>query len=70
MDVVWPYLAALVPTIFVATFFYVIMKRIIEGDRNERLAQRRFEQAEDAAENVSEKERDEPGPEVPPRTGD
>ncbi|PKW27904.1 hypothetical protein [Phycicoccus duodecadis] len=62
MDVVWPYLAALVPTIFVATFFYVIMKRIIEGDRNERLAQRRFEEAQDAAENAAEKTRESADP--------
>ncbi|WP_082589109.1 hypothetical protein [Nostocoides sp. Soil756] len=54
MDVVWPYLAALVPTIFVATLFYFLMKRILEGDRNERLAQRRFENEQDAAEKARE----------------
>lgn len=48
MDALWPYVAALVPTIVVAAFFYAIMKRIVEGDRRERLAQRRFEDAQDA----------------------
>ncbi|MBM6406035.1 hypothetical protein JQN72_17465 [Phycicoccus sp. CSK15P-2] len=44
MSAIWPYVAALVPTLVVAAFFYAIMKRMIEGDRRERLAQRRFEQ--------------------------
>ena len=43
MDAFLPYVAALVPTIVVAAFFYALIKRMIEGDRRERLAQRRFE---------------------------
>ena len=48
LDALWPYVAALVPTVVVAAFFYAIIKRIVEGDRRERLAQRRWEDAEDA----------------------
>ncbi|QIM19878.1 hypothetical protein G7075_17040 [Phycicoccus sp. HDW14] len=38
---------AIVPTIVVAAFFYVIITRMIEGDRRERLAQSKFEADED-----------------------
>lgn len=48
MDAVWPYLAAIVPTIAVATLFYFLIRSIIEGDRRERLAQKRFEREQDA----------------------
>ena len=47
MSTLWPYIAGLAPTVVVAAFFYVLVKRIIESDRNERLAQRRFEEEED-----------------------
>ncbi len=47
MDAVWPYLAAIIPTIVVATIFYFIIKGMIEGDRRERLAQSRFEAEQD-----------------------
>lgn len=47
MGAVWPYLAAIVPTIVVATFFYFLMKNMLEGDRRERLAQSRFEAEQD-----------------------
>jgi bacterioferritin (cytochrome b1) len=43
MSGVWPYLAAILPTILVAVFFYFIVKSILEGDRRERLAQRQYE---------------------------
>jgi hypothetical protein len=43
MDAVWPYLAAILPTILVAILFYFLIKSMLEGDRRERLAQRRFE---------------------------
>ncbi len=42
-----PYLVAVIPTIVVAAFFYVLIKRMIEGDRRERLAQSKFEAEED-----------------------
>ena len=48
MSGAWPYLAAILPTILVATFFYFIVKSILEGDRRERLAQRQYEQEQDA----------------------
>ena len=47
MGAVWPYLAAIVPTILVATLFYFLIKSMLEGDRRERLAQSRFEAEED-----------------------
>jgi len=47
MDAVWPYLAALLPTILVAILFYFIVKSMLEGDRRERIAQRRFEAEQD-----------------------
>ena len=47
MSTVWPYFAAIVPTILVATLFYFLIKSMLEGDRRERLAQSRFEAEED-----------------------
>ena len=47
MQTLWPYVAGLLPTIVVAAFFYAIIKRIVESDRTERLAQRRLEEEED-----------------------
>jgi NADH:ubiquinone oxidoreductase subunit 3 (subunit A) len=40
---IWPYLAAILPTIVVAVLFYFLMKTILEGDRRERIAQSQFE---------------------------
>ena len=48
MSSVWPYLAAIVPTILVATLFYFLIKSMIEGDRRERIAQGKFEKEQDA----------------------
>lgn len=47
MAEVGPYLAAILPTILVATLFYFLIKTMIEGDRRERLAQRQFEAEQD-----------------------
>ena len=47
MDAVWPYIAAILPTILVAILFYFLIKSMLEGDRRERLAQRRFEAEQD-----------------------
>lgn len=47
MSAVWPYLAAIVPTIIVAAFFYFIVKSMLEGDRRERIAQKKYEQQQD-----------------------
>jgi hypothetical protein len=48
MSSVWPYVAAIVPTILVATLFYFLIKSMIEGDRRERIAQAKFEKEQDA----------------------
>ena len=52
-DTVFPYLAALLPTVAVAVLFYFLIKSILEGDRRERLAQSKWEKER-------EKERDTP----------
>jgi hypothetical protein len=52
MSAVWPYLAAILPTILVAILFYFLVKSMLEGDRRERLAQRRWEAEQDRAEAV------------------
>lgn len=39
----WPYIAALIPFLGGALIFYVIMRNMLEGDRNERIAMRRWE---------------------------
>lgn len=67
MNAVLPYVAAVVPTIVVAAFFYAIIKRIIEGDRRERMAQRRLDAEEDArAQRPDTTASDLTGPEDPP----
>lgn len=48
-DSLWPVIAALLPTIGLLFLFFVILKRIVEGDRRERAAQRRWEQEREAA---------------------
>lgn len=48
MSDVWPYLAAILPTILVSIFFYFIVKSMLEGDRRERIAQKKFEAEQDA----------------------
>lgn len=52
MDAVWPYLAALAPFLFAAFAFYVIIKNIVTSDRNERIAQRRWEAEHGAMPNA------------------
>ena len=42
-DAVFPYLAALLPTVAVGVLFYFLIKTILEGDRRERLAQSKWE---------------------------
>ena len=42
-DAVFPYIAALLPTVAVATLFYFLIKTILEGDRRERLAQSKWD---------------------------
>ena len=47
-DTVFPYLAALLPTVGVGTLFFFIIKNIVEGDRRERLAQSKWDAEHDA----------------------
>ena len=39
----WPYIAALIPFLGGLFVFYVIMRNIVESDRRERIAQRKWE---------------------------
>jgi hypothetical protein len=68
MSDVWPYLAAIVPTILVAIFFYFLVRSMLEGDRRERMAQRKFEAEHDARLSTPEHGAAEHGaePEEPP----
>ena len=56
-DAVFPYVAALLPTVAVGALFYYLIRSILEGDRRERLAQskwekeRKQEQGRDTPEN-------------------
>lgn len=50
MSLLWAIVLALAPSIGVGFLFYKIMKAIIEGDRNERLAQSRWEREQDRSE--------------------
>lgn len=47
-NTLFPYLAALLPTVAVGGLFFYIIKYILEGDRRERLAQSRWEAEQDA----------------------
>jgi hypothetical protein len=47
----WMILAALLPSIGLLYLFYVILKHMVEGDRRERAAMRRYEAEQRAKEN-------------------
>ncbi len=61
---IWPYIAALLPTIGLAYLFYVVMKHIVEGDRRERIAQRQWEQEQDQQRTSEPSAADRPGPDA------
>ena len=43
MSEVWPYFAALIPVAGMAWLFWLVMKSLVESDRNERRAHSRWE---------------------------
>jgi len=47
-NTLFPYLAALLPTVAVGVLFFYVIKYIVEGDRRERLAQSKWETEQDA----------------------
>lgn len=47
-DTLWPILAALIPSAGLLLLFFFILKRIIEADRRERAAERKWEAERDA----------------------
>jgi len=46
-DALFPYVAALLPTVAVGVLFYFLIKAILEGDRRERLAQSKWEKEQE-----------------------
>lgn len=46
-NTLFPYIAALLPTVAVGALFYFLIKNILEGDRRERLAQSKWEAEHD-----------------------
>lgn len=56
-DTLWPIVAALLPSAGLLFLFYVIMRRIIEADRRERAAERRWQAERDVARSNSESDR-------------
>lgn len=62
MSTIWPYAAALIPFLGAGLIFYVIMKGVLEGDRRERIAQRKWEAEHDEAPRRPE-DREPPAPE-------
>lgn len=68
MDRIWMYAAALLPSIGVLYLFYVIIKSLLEGDRNERIAMARLDKADqERAASSDIRKRSPPGRR--PRTG-
>jgi hypothetical protein len=49
MSSLWPYLAALIPSVGVGFLFWLVVKNMIEGDRKERLAHSQWERERDAS---------------------
>lgn len=58
-DTMWPILAALIPSAGLLFLFFFILKRILEADRRERAAERKWE-AERAALRDSSQDRSPP----------
>ena len=54
MSDIWPYIAALIPSVGVGILFYIVIKNMIEGDRRERLAHSQWE-AEQKRKSEAEK---------------
>lgn len=52
-DNVWPILAALIPSAGLLLLFLFILKHIVEADRRERAAQRRWEAEQEQADDRS-----------------
>ncbi len=57
----WLILAALIPSIGLLFLFWVILKHLLEGDRRERAAIRRWEEEQDAARAEAASAADGPG---------
>ena len=56
IDTIWPYAAALIPFLGAAFIFYVIMKGVLEGDRRERIAQRKWDAEHGNPDQMSSRE--------------
>jgi hypothetical protein len=58
MSDIWPYIAALIPSVGVGILFYIVIKNMIEGDRKERLAHSQWEAEEKKKAEAQEKQND------------
>ncbi|MCK0113712.1 lysyl-tRNA synthetase [Ornithinimicrobium sp. F0845] len=47
-DTIWPIMAALIPSVGLLLLFFFLMKRIVEADRRERAAERRWQAEREA----------------------
>ena len=47
MSGIWPYIAALIPSVGVGVLFWIVIKNMIEGDRKERLAHSQWEREQE-----------------------
>lgn len=43
MSDLWPYIAALIPSVGIGVLFWIVIKNMLEGDRRERLAHSQWE---------------------------
>ncbi|NLG21311.1 MAG: hypothetical protein GX555_07770 [Actinomycetales bacterium] len=53
-DTLWPILAALIPSIGLLGLFFFLMKRIVEADRRERAAERRWQAEREAMDGAQD----------------
>jgi hypothetical protein len=60
----WPYVAALIPSVGVGILFWIVIKNMIEADRKERLAHSQWEA--EHQKNAVEQEKDGSEPQNPP----
>lgn len=67
-DAVYPYVAALLPTIGISFLCYVVVRNLMEADRRERRAQAQWEAAHPRGSDHSAKQAERPfvTPDAPP----
>lgn len=69
-DAVYPYVAALLPTIGISFLFYVVVRHVMEADRRERRAQAQWEAGHPHGPDHSGEQRQRPSASPDARPGD